>query len=151
MIVHSNASELHQPSLPVGTFSGCSTGRKMHPVVSGLDIAGQLTQWCQVSNIEVEFGVVERHIACEALQVGYGSSPKRPGAVQIKDLNSGTFGFVELALDKLTGQQVAIKFIERGEKARTASPVDVDVETPLTARQPFREDTGLKRSSHHCR
>ena len=36
--------------------------------------------------------------------------------VQIRDLNSGTFGFVELALDKVTGQQVAIKFIERGDK-----------------------------------
>lgn len=36
--------------------------------------------------------------------------------MQIRDLNSGTFGFVELALDKVTGQQVAIKFIERGDK-----------------------------------
>lgn len=35
---------------------------------------------------------------------------------KIRDLNSGTFGFVELALDKVTGQQVAIKFIERGDK-----------------------------------
>lgn len=35
---------------------------------------------------------------------------------QIRDINSGTFGFVELALDKTTGQQVAIKFIDRGEK-----------------------------------
>ena len=37
---------------------------------------------------------------------------------QIRDVNSGTFGFVELALDKTTGQQVAIKFIDRGEKVR---------------------------------
>ncbi len=36
--------------------------------------------------------------------------------LQIRDLNAGTFGFVELALDKSTGQQVAIKFIERGDK-----------------------------------
>ena len=36
--------------------------------------------------------------------------------LQIRDINSGTFGFVELALDKTTGQQVAIKFIDRGEK-----------------------------------
>ena len=36
--------------------------------------------------------------------------------VQIKDLNSGTFGFVQLALDKTTGRNVAIKFIERGDK-----------------------------------
>lgn len=38
---------------------------------------------------------------------------------QIRDINSGTFGFVELALDKTTGQQVAIKFIDRGEKVCT--------------------------------
>jgi len=31
------------------------------------------------------------------------------GPAQIRDLNSGTFGFVELALDKSSGQQVAIK------------------------------------------
>lgn len=36
--------------------------------------------------------------------------------LQIRDLNSGTFGFVQLALDKTTGRQCAIKFIERGEK-----------------------------------
>ena len=42
-----------------------------------------------------------------------------PVRAQIRDLNSGTFGFVELALDKTTGQQVAIKFIERGDKVRT--------------------------------
>jgi len=38
------------------------------------------------------------------------------GWLQIRDINSGTFGFVELALDRTTGQQVAIKFIDRGEK-----------------------------------
>lgn len=36
--------------------------------------------------------------------------------LQVKDLNSGTFGFVQLALDQTTGRQVAIKFIERGDK-----------------------------------
>ncbi|KAL6778758.1 SNRK2B [Auxenochlorella protothecoides x Auxenochlorella symbiontica] len=48
---------------------------------------------------------------------------KRPEALEghakyqkIKDLNSGTFGFVQLVLDKTTGRQVAIKFIERGDK-----------------------------------
>ncbi|DBA91767.1 TPA: hypothetical protein ACH3X1_003357 [Trebouxia sp. C0004] len=35
---------------------------------------------------------------------------------KIRDLNRGTFGFVQLALDTQTGTQVAIKFIERGEK-----------------------------------
>lgn len=39
-----------------------------------------------------------------------------PPALQIKDLNSGTFGFVQLALDRTTGRNVAIKFIERGDK-----------------------------------
>ena len=34
---------------------------------------------------------------------------KSKGVPQIRDLNSGTFGFVELALDKASGQQVAIK------------------------------------------
>ncbi|EIE22391.1 sulfur stress regulator [Coccomyxa subellipsoidea C-169] len=42
-----------------------------------------------------------------------GAHPKYQ---KIRDLNSGTFGFVELALDKTTGQQVAVKFIERGDK-----------------------------------
>lgn len=36
--------------------------------------------------------------------------------VQVKDLNKGTFGFVQLAFDVHTGQRVAIKFIERGDK-----------------------------------
>lgn len=33
---------------------------------------------------------------------------------RVQALNSGTFGFVQLALDTHTGQQVAIKFLERG-------------------------------------
>jgi len=41
--------------------------------------------------------------------------------MQLKDLNSGTFGFVQLALDKTTGRQVAIKFIERGDKVQYPS------------------------------
>jgi hypothetical protein len=36
--------------------------------------------------------------------------------MQIKDLNSGTFGFVQLARDKHTNETWAIKFIERGDK-----------------------------------
>ena len=39
--------------------------------------------------------------------------------LQVKDLNSGTFGFVQLALDRTTGRNVAIKFIERGDKVRS--------------------------------
>lgn len=36
--------------------------------------------------------------------------------MQIRDLNSGTFGFVQLAKDKHTGELIACKFIERGDK-----------------------------------
>ncbi|KAG2451391.1 hypothetical protein HYH02_003992 [Chlamydomonas schloesseri] len=39
-----------------------------------------------------------------------------PRYEKIKDLNSGTFGFVQLARDKLTGETWAVKFIERGDK-----------------------------------
>lgn len=42
-----------------------------------------------------------------------------PLFLQIKDLNSGTFGFVQLCKDKTTQELVAIKFIERGEKVCT--------------------------------
>eukprot|EP00955_Chlamydomonas_euryale_P055884 356243-Chlamydomonas_euryale.AAC.6 len=41
-----------------------------------------------------------------------------PKYEKIKDLNSGTFGFVQLCRDKASGELCAIKFIERGEKAR---------------------------------
>jgi hypothetical protein len=36
--------------------------------------------------------------------------------MQLEDLNRGTFGFVQLAYDRVSRQQVAIKFIERGDK-----------------------------------
>lgn len=39
-----------------------------------------------------------------------------PRYEKIRDLNSGTFGFVQLARDKSTGELIAIKFIERGDK-----------------------------------
>ncbi len=54
--------------------------------------------------------------------------------LQIKDLNSGTFGFVELALDKSTGQQVAIKFIERGDKVLTPCHAPLQREQLQSAR-----------------
>ncbi len=38
--------------------------------------------------------------------------------VQIRDLDKGTFGFVQLAVDLTTGEQVAIKFIERSQEVR---------------------------------
>ncbi|KAK9829253.1 hypothetical protein WJX72_004786 [[Myrmecia] bisecta] len=39
-----------------------------------------------------------------------------PRYQKIRDLNKGTFGFVQLAMDRETGEQLAIKLIERGEK-----------------------------------
>lgn len=36
--------------------------------------------------------------------------------MQVKDLNSGAFGFVVLARDKKTSEQVAIKFLAKGPK-----------------------------------
>lgn len=44
------------------------------------------------------------------------ADPVHPRYEKIKDLNSGTFGFVQLCKDKRTGEVLAIKFIERGEK-----------------------------------
>lgn len=41
-------------------------------------------------------------------------------SLQIRDLNSGTFGFVQLARDKTSGELIAVKFIERGEKVSSA-------------------------------
>ena len=37
---------------------------------------------------------------------------------QIRDLDKGTFGFVQQAVDLTTGEQVAIKFIERSQEVR---------------------------------
>ena len=42
--------------------------------------------------------------------------------LQIKDLNSGTFGFVQLCRNKLTKEHVAIKFMERGDKVTLRIP-----------------------------
>jgi len=39
--------------------------------------------------------------------------------LQVADLNRGAFGFVQLAKDVTTGEQVAIKFIERGDKVKS--------------------------------
>ena len=43
--------------------------------------------------------------------------------LQLEDLNRGTFGFVQLAYDRVSRQQVAIKFIERGDKVSTRAAV----------------------------
>lgn len=40
--------------------------------------------------------------------------PRCPSCQQIRDLNRGSYGAVELALDRQTGQEVAIKYMERG-------------------------------------
>lgn len=38
--------------------------------------------------------------------------------IQIKDIGSGNFGVAKLMKNKATGEMVAVKFIERGEKVR---------------------------------
>ena len=45
---------------------------------------------------------------------------------QVADLNRGAFGFVQLAKDVTTGEQVAIKFIERGDKVMQQAHVTHD-------------------------
>lgn len=45
---------------------------------------------------------------------------------KIKDINSGSYGFVQLCQDTRTNEQVAVKFIERGEKV-TIHAVFIDV------------------------
>lgn len=53
-----------------------------------------------------------------------GKTKKRPhhqnttNHPQIKDIGSGNFGVAKLMKDKATGEMVAVKFIERGEKVR---------------------------------
>ena len=47
---------------------------------------------------------------------------RKYSVLQVADLNRGAFGFVQLAKDLETGEQVAIKFIERGDKVRATSP-----------------------------
>ncbi|CAL8464870.1 g4405 [Coccomyxa elongata] len=39
-----------------------------------------------------------------------------PRYTKIRDLNRGSYGFVQLAYDKTTGMEVAIKFLQRGER-----------------------------------
>lgn len=59
---------------------------------------------------------------------------------QIRALNSGTFGFVELCADRATGQQVAVKFIERGDKVR----VEFFLSTYDFLRDPKKEEKNSK-------
>jgi hypothetical protein len=45
-------------------------------------------------------------------------SPSASSSPQVKDIGSGNFGVAKLMRDKRTGAQVAVKFIERGDKVR---------------------------------
>lgn len=45
-------------------------------------------------------------------------SPTKKQKKQIKDIGSGNFGVAKLMRDKATGELVAVKFIERGDKVR---------------------------------
>ncbi len=42
---------------------------------------------------------------------------------QIRDIGSGNFGVAKLMRDKQTGELVAVKFIERGEKVGFPTPL----------------------------
>ena len=57
---------------------------------------------------------------------------RKYSVLQVADLNRGAFGFVQLAKDLETGEQVAIKFIERGDKVRATSPPAGPQLSPLT-------------------
>ena len=59
--------------------------------------------------------------------------------VQIRDLDKGTFGFVQLAVDLTTGEQVAIKFIERSQEVR-----------PLGLRKSWSTFTSTRDTIPHC-
>jgi hypothetical protein len=64
--------------------------------------------------------------------------------LQIRDLNSGTFGFVQLARDKQSGELTAIKFIERGDKVRRLAWTHIrHPVTPAGAPAPGDKTAGL--------
>lgn len=65
------------------------------------------------------------HAACShrAVQLSASAVAVRCCMRRVKDLNSGTFGFVQLCKDKTTNELVAIKFIERGDKVRWGSAI----------------------------
>ena len=58
--------------------------------------------------------------ASKVRRTALGSStrakPATCSAPQIKDIGSGNFGVAKLMRDRSTGELVAVKFIERGEK-----------------------------------
>ena len=74
--------------------------------------------------------------ACAAHVCCGRSRPSRQAAllVQIRFLNRGAYGFVILALDNQTGEQVALKFIKRGPQHITKY-VDREVRWPALAGQ----------------
>lgn len=54
-------------------------------------------------------------VCTTVLRAGKNGSPHN-GIPQLKSLNRGTFGFVQLAHDVQNDRLVAIKFLERGDK-----------------------------------
>ena len=58
---------------------------------------------------------------------GTEQSRCRLAVPQVRDLARGAFGYVVLAVDKTTGEQVALKFIERGPQVRSRGLVGVGV------------------------
>ena len=68
--------------------------------------------------------------------------------MQIRDLGSGNFGVAKLVRDRVSNELVAVKFIERGDRVRSAGlgsrlrvghcVLDVGAQRARTARAPTR-------------
>lgn len=52
---------------------------------------------------------------------------------KIKDINSGSYGFVQLCQDTRTNEQVAVKFIERGEKVTPQTYTECHMEVVIVS------------------
>jgi hypothetical protein len=59
------------------------------------------------------------------------------GLLQIRDLNRGSFGFVQLARAMDTGKEVAIKFIDRGSQVLFRYACTMLDATCVSTRQPW--------------
>ena len=100
------------------TLAGRSCGLEV-PCILAMPRSLDHRGWPGLDLVEawgLRWGLGGSVVAAVALCKVQNISEHLPWYLQIRDLNSGTFGFVELALDKSTGQQVAVKFIERGDK-----------------------------------
>ena len=60
---------------------------------------------------------------------------KRVTRRQVKDINSGSFGFVQLSQDRCSGEYYAIKHIERGPKVKCVALEICQHRTAMVDRQ----------------